>query len=414
MAEFGGGLWFWVVAGLMAFGVAVYMLRAMARADTSDAASPAAKALVLYRAQLDEIERDLAKGTLEAAEAERLRTEVQRRILDAARMAGAAGRKSTAWGANLGLISVMAALVGALGTYTWLGAPGYSDLPLAKRLDLAQAAYDSRPNQDQAEAMVPASPPLDADPDFVALIAQLRAALAQRPDDITGLTLLARNEAQLGNYTASRRAYEALIAAKGADTTAEDYLGAAQAMIAAAGGTVTPQAEAALMQTLALDAENGLARYFSGLMFAQTGRPDRAFALWEPLLREGPADAPWIPAITDLLPEVAEAAGINYTMPRASAQVAETLGGPTAEDMAAASDMTEDERRVMINTMVTGLEARLLETGGTSAEWVRLVSSLAILGETGRLRVALAAGEAALAGDDAALAALRQAAGAAP
>lgn len=164
------------------------------------------------------------------------------------------------------------------------------------------------------------------------------------------------------------------------------------------------------MQTLQRDPTNGLARYFSGLMFAQIGRPDRAFDLWEPLLRESPDDAPWTMPIKDLLPEVAAAAGISYTLPEASAQVAQTLAGPSAEEMQSAAAMSEEERRVMINTMVTGLEERLLTSGGSAQEWARLLSSLAILGETGRAKIALAAGQAALANDAAGLQSLRDAA----
>lgn len=402
---------FWIVAGLLAFAVAVYLLRAMARADAGDGDSPSAKAMGLYRSQLAEIDSDLAKGTLDISEAERLRVEVQRRILDTARVdTGFAAQRTTAWGQNLGLASVLAALAGTVAMYMWLGAPDYADLPLSKRLELAEASYNNRPSQAEAEAATPVALPPTVDAEFTALIEKLRAAVAQRPDDIQGLTLLARNEAQLGNFAASARAYEALITAKGAEAAAEDYLGAAQAMIAAAGGIVTREAETALMKTLQLDPANGLARYFSGLMFAQTGRPDRAFTLWEPLLRESPADAPWAAPITALLPEVAAAAGIRYTLPEATQKVEETLAGPNAEDMKNAADMTPDERAVMINTMVTGLEERLLSEGGTAEEWVRLVTSLGILGETGRLRLALAAGTAALQGDAAGLQSLQDAA----
>ncbi|MDZ7904859.1 MAG: c-type cytochrome biogenesis protein CcmI [Cypionkella sp.] len=410
MASYG----FWGVAGLLAFAVAVYLLRAMARAQMGEVAGPADKALALYRSQLGEIDRDVAKGTLDAAEADRLRTEVQRRILEAGRMQSNAQTISTRWGQNLGLAAVLAALFGALATYIWLGAPDYGDLPLSKRLAVAEAAYQNRPTQAEAEAAAPAAPALEVDPEFTALIEKLRAAVAQRPNDIQGLTLLARNEAQLGNFAAAARAYDALIAAKGDLAGADDHLGAAQAMIAAAGGIVTPEAEAALMQALQIDPASGLARYFSGLLFAQIGRPDRAFSLWEPLLRDSPEGAPWEGAIRALLPEVAAAAGINYTLPDVARGVADALAGPSAQDMQNAAEMTEDERRVMINTMVTGLEERLLSQGGSAEEWVRLVSSLATLGEAARAKVAFAAGAAALASDPAGLQLLQNAAGVTP
>lgn len=407
MAEYS----FWIVAGGLCFGVAAFVLRHMAHAGARTIETPEAKALALYRSQLSDIDSDLAKGTLDLAEADRLRAEVQRRILETARRAAAgADLSASRFGQNIGLGFVIAALIGAVALYMQLGAPDYEDLPLSKRLALAEENYQNRPSQAEAEAAAPKSAPPQVPAEMMALIEQLRATVAQRPDDVQGLTLLARNEALLGNFIAAARAQEALIAAKGAAASAQDHLGAAQAQIAAAGGIVTAKAEASLQQTLQLDPNNALARYFSGLMFAQTGRPDRAFELWEPLLREGPQDAPWIAPIQSLLPELAAAAGINYTLPEASAQVAQTLAGPSADDMQSAADLSEEERRVMINTMVTGLEERLLTSGGSADEWVRLLSSLAILGETGRAKIALAAGQAALANDAAGLQSLMDAA----
>jgi cytochrome c-type biogenesis protein CcmH len=406
------GIWFWVVAGAMGFAVSAFLLRALARGSDVAAAGP--MALELYKGQLAEVERDLAKGTLEAGEAERLRTEVQRRMLEAAKSTQAPAIQAPATQApatqapatqapatrvsglsqSLGFGAIIAALAGAIALYFTLGAPDYPDLPLSKRLALAAEAYNARPSQFEAEAAAPPPAPVQPDPEFLALIEQLRAAVKARPSDVQGQTLLARNEAQLGNFAASSRAYEAVIAAKGDAASAEDYSGAAQAMIVAAGGIVTRQAEAALMQTLKLDPQNGLARYFAGLMFAQTGRPDRAFEFWEPLARTSAADAPWRAPLAALLPEVASAAGINYAAPADLAQI-----GPDAADMAAAADMTSDEQRIMINMMVTGLEARLLEAGGTGEEWARLITSLGVLGEMPRAEVALRAARAAMAAD---------------
>ncbi len=390
------GIWFWVVAGAIGFAVSAYLLRALARGSDVAAAGP--MALELYKGQLAEVERDLAKGTLQPIEAERLRTEVQRRMLEAAKAIETPAARASGLGQSLGFAAIIAALAGAIALYFSLGAPDYPDLPLQKRLALAAEAYDARPSQAEAEAAAPPPAPVQADAEFLALIEQLRAAVLARPTDVQGLTLLARNEAQLSNFAASSRAFEAVIAAKGDAATAEDYSSAAQAMIVAAGGIVTRQAEDALMQTLKLDPQNGLARYFAGLMFAQTGRPDRAFEFWEPLSRASAADAPWSAPLAALLPEVAAAAGINYTDPADLAQI-----GPDAADIAAAADMTSDEQRTMINMMVTGLEARLLEAGGTGEEWARLITSLGVLGEMPRAEVALRAARAAMAADPAAM-----------
>ncbi len=285
---------FWAVIAALAAAVAVSLLLALRRGGspgTDDAA------LAVYRDQLAEIDRDLARAVIAPAEADRLRTEVSRRLLDADRALAASRPAGQPGQALLPLMLILLAVAGSLALYARLGAPGYPDLPLADRLAMAEAARKNRPGQEAAEARMPAAEASAAvDPEFLALMAKLRAAVAERPDDAEGLALLARNEAALGNMVAARQAGQKLLALKGDAATGEDHLALAETMILAAGGYVSPEAEAELIRTLELDPQAPLARYYSGLMFAQTGRPDRAFALWEALLREGPAEAPWIAA----------------------------------------------------------------------------------------------------------------------
>jgi cytochrome c-type biogenesis protein CcmH len=83
---------------------------------------------------------------------------------------------------------------------------------------------------------------------------------------------------------------------------------------------------------------------------------------------------------------------------------------PDAADMEAAADMTAEERQQMIRGMVDRLADRLAREGGPAEDWARLVSALGVLGETERAKAAYADARAALAGDAAALAALRAAA----
>jgi cytochrome c-type biogenesis protein CcmH len=387
--------------------VAGIMLRTL-RAIPADHAQD----MPIYRDQLAEVDRDIARGVLSQQEAARLRTEVSRRLLDASRAqavdvtggmnGGSAQGAAMIWGA------VCAALVGAFGLYIWLGAPKYWDQPLRKRLAMADAAYASRPSQDAA-----ARPDVQqaADETFLALIAQLRAAVAARPDDIQGLTLLARNEAALGNPAAAAAAYTQLIAVKGGKGSLDDHLGAAQAMIVSAQGIVSPQAEDHLIAALEMDPQNPLAQYFIGLMFAQTGRPDRTFALWEPLLRAGPQGAIWIEPIRGMLPQVAAAAGVKYQLPDAPTDgLPDDPTGPDAAAMADAADMTDAERQDMIQTMVAGLETRLMEQGGTLDEWLRLIRALGVMGGEDRRAAALAIALAAFENDPAAAEKLREAA----
>lgn len=380
---------FWIGAGLLCFAVGAMLLRALRMGPADDAAPH----LTVYRDQLAEVDRDLARDVISSDEAARLRTEVSRRLLDASKIAPEAAQKFG--NAVTPKLAIFAAISGAIALYFTLGVPDYPDLPLHKRLDMAAAAYENRPTQAEAEAAMPAQLPQQIDPALLDLITQLRAVVAQRPDDIQGLILLARNESALGNYSAAAQAYRQLIAAKGGRGSLDDHLAAAQTMIAATGGMVSAEAEAQLTVVLELDPENGLARYFLGLMFAQTGRPDRAFTLWEPLTREGKMDALYTNPIRAMLPDLAEAAGIKYTPP--------SLPGPTAQDVENAADMSETERQEMIQTMVTGLEARLLSDGGTLDEWQRLITALGVLNDPDRQMQARDAARKAYANDPMAL-----------
>lgn len=381
---------FWIAAGVIAFAVGAVLMRAMRQPALADAAPH----LTVYRDQLAEVERDLARDVIAPDEAARLRVEVSRRLLDASKSAPKAATIGAH--ATLPMLAVFASLAAAIGLYLVLGVPDYSDLPLRKRLAMADAAYAARPSQAEMEKAAPPSPTMDTDPQFTALIAQLRDIVAKRPDDVAGLTLLARNEALLGNYSAAGAAYQQLIKAKGVAAGVEDHLNAAQTMIAATGGLVSAEAEAQLTTALQMDPRNGMARYFSGLMFAQTGRPDRAFALWEPLLREGPETAFYIEPIRAMIADIADAAGIKYAAP----------AGPSAQDIANAGQMTDADRQEMIKSMVAGLESRLMSAGGAVEEWRKLINALGVLQETTRQAAAVTAAQKAYAGDAAALKAL--------
>lgn len=400
---------FWGVAlgvsVLAAAVIALAMLRGSAAGDES-------ADLAIYRDQLAEVERDMARGVLDADEAERARAEVARRLLAADRAgaaaAGRAPRRLTLVGAALvGLVTV----AGAAALYIEIGAPGYRDLPLAKRLAESEALRQNRPSQAEAEAAAgPDSPevPPAADANFLRLMERLREAIAERPDDIRGLTLLATNEAALGNYVAAARAQEQLLSVV-ATPTAAQYGDLVEYYVSAAAGYVSPEAEAAVARALEIDPLDPRARYFAGYYYFQVGRPDIAFNFWRRLLEEGPEDAPWIAPIRAQIMPLAQLAGAaNYTPPPPVA--AAPLRGPTADDMAAASEMSDEDRAAMIQGMVDGLAERLATEGGPAAEWARLINALGVLGQAERAAAIWAEAQQVFAAAPADLAEIRSAA----
>jgi len=402
---------FWIIVSLMALAAAALLVLALMR--TRGGAGPAAAYdLRVYRDQLREVDRDLARGVIGEADAERTRAEVSRRIL----AADAAARKSPdRSGAPQAVTMVTAVglavmvIAGSVLLYRGLGAPGYGDLGLRHRIEMAQAARESRPDQDAAEARMPALPPRELDDGYKALVDKLRSTVASRPEDARGHDLLAQHEANSGNFPAAYAAKARVIEIRGEDATPQDYAEYAELMIMAAGGYVSPQAERALAAALERDRGNGPARYYWGAMMAQTGRPDIAFRIWEETLRAGPPDAYWIAPIRGQIEDMAARAGVDYALPPATGG-APMLAGPNSEDMAAAADMTAEERQDMIRGMVDRLSDRLASDGGSAAEWARLIGALGVLGETDRARAIHAEAQQTFAGDTEALAQIEAAA----
>ena len=407
---------FWLAPILIATIVALLLLRAL-RTRREDGLSAVESDIAVYRDQLKEVDRDLARGVLTEAEAEAVRTEVSRRLLEADRRGARRSAASDGRVLPAAAIVVAALLAGSFLLYARIGAPGLADLPMTERLENLDAAARARPSQaeaeEQAREFLPEAPP--ADQNFLTLMDQLRAALADRPDDVQGLTLLAENEARLGNFTAAREAQERLIAAYGEDVPTEERVALLELMVFTAGGFVSPEAEAVLSAILEAEPGHEVGLYYAGLLFSQNGRPDRAFPIWRRLLETSAPDAPWMPVLRAEIENVAAAAGVNYSLP--------DQRGPTAADMAAAGDMTAEERQDMIRGMVEGLAERLATDGGPPEDLARLIAeklglanlaqrligALGVLGETARARAVADEALAVFAGNSDALATINAA-----
>ncbi|MEX3015378.1 c-type cytochrome biogenesis protein CcmI [Gymnodinialimonas hymeniacidonis] len=370
---------FWIAAGLICLVVAALVIMAARRSGPAEAPK-AAYDLQIYRDQLREVERDVARGTLTEEEAIRARTEVSRRILDADRTLQAE-QAQTADGKGSALIfgGLLAAFAISGWTYWQIGAPGYPDLPLQGRIALIEDARENRPDQATAEEQAPERPERQVDPERVSQVEQLRTILEQRPDDTRGLELLAANEAMLGNFRAARNAQGRLLSLLEDDATGRHWIDYAEMLIFAAGGYVSPEAEDALVRGLALEPRDGTGRYFAGQMYAQQGRPDLALPIWVNLLRESRPEAPWVQAIQAQIAEVAFAAGVELdpAMLESAAPV----------DIAAMEGLSADEQAEMIETMVAGLADRLATEGGTPQDWAQLITAYGVLGRSNAAQI---------------------------
>jgi cytochrome c-type biogenesis protein CcmH len=370
---------FWIAIVLLATAMAGLLAVALLRGQRHTGPAEAFD-LQVYRDQLTEVDRDLTRGVISDEDAERLRTEISRRILAAdakSNSTGAAGSQPYTLGVSVAVLVAGFLVGGSYWLYSQIGAPGYGDLGLATRLEMAEAARENRPSQQEAESQMPPTEETEIQPEYAALVQRLRSAVSERPDDLQGHVLLARSEAAMGNYTAAYAAQQAILSIKGNTATGKDYADLADMMVLAAGGYVSPEAERVLEAALTRDPENGVSLYYMGLMMAQTGRPDVAFRLWDRLLRQSPADAAWLPPILSQIEEMAFRAGVSdYQVPTIV-----DMPGPSTDDVEAAGEMSTEDRQEMIRGMVARLSDRLATEGGTPEEWARLISSLGVLGD---------------------------------
>lgn len=332
--------------------------------------------LAVYRDQLSELDRDVARGLLPESEAASARLEIQRRLLAAAAApAVSPASPSTSEGASWPALLFLLALPSlAVALYLHLGSPGLPGQPLASRT--------TAPDDDQQ----------------LANLAQLlQTKLAADPRDPKAWAVLGRIEGELGHYQDSVDAYAHAIARHQANGDAPDpelqslY---GEAISAASGGQVTPKAKAAFAATLALDPKEPRARFYLALSDAQAGNLDMALKQWVALEADTPADAPWRAALEDQINAAAKQLGRDpATLPGRVAQppVASNgspANGPTAADMANAATMTDQQRAAFIDSMVAGLADRLKAQPNDVEGWLKLANAYDQLGRTADARAA--------------------------
>ena len=340
----------WFVLALMTAAAMFAVLWPLARRDRG---TRAGSDLAVYRDQLEEIQRDRAAGRIGDGEAEAAQVEVSRRLIAAADAETAKAASTPAVAATrrrraVAIAALVALPLSAACIYLALGSPSLPDRPLAAR----------RPDQS-----------------IESLVAQVETHLAANPTDGRGWELVAGVYLRLGRFEDAVNARRKALALNG--ETSDRVEGLGEALVAAANNVVTGEAKSAFERAVALDGENIKARYFLGVAAEQDGRPADAAGIWRAMLAVAPADAPWTEFIRSELARVE--GGPNQK-------------GPNEQDMAAANDLSSDQRTAMVRSMVERLADRLHRDGADLNGWLQLVRSYMVLGE--RDKAQAAAGEA--------------------
>ena len=367
---------FWALVTAITICVAAFLIAAL----RIPAPSPEEQDqdLQFYKAQLDEVERDVARGLLMPQEAQQLHAEIARRLLKSAKIqnVGAAEAGKKPWVLVAAVLTAFLLIGGSVALYGTLGAPGYSDLSQSDRIARAKELHDNGTLQPEYIERLPPLDKPEAGTAYLDLIEKLRQTVAERPNDLEGQILLAGTEASLQNFMAASVAQENVVRLKGADASVDDHFDHAELLIFAGRGYVSPEAETALERALALQNDHQSSLYYMGLLLVQIDRPDRALRIWQKLLAEAEPDSPWLEPIRGQIEDVALAAGVtDFELPPLPVK-----RGPTQDDIEAAGRMTSEEQQAMIEGMVEGLAERLSSEGGPPEDWAKLLRALSVLG----------------------------------
>jgi cytochrome c-type biogenesis protein CcmH len=382
----------WMILTLMvalaAVGLAVPLIRR--HDDTRRARGSVAEVL---KAQIGEIEAQAATGALPPDEAQALKSDVRRRVLAEGSEAEPAARpltERTLLILALGLVAVV--VLAATGLYLKIGRPEATG---------------------RAQAEAGALPPGHPNGEVAGMIGQLEARMKQAPGDAEGWRMLGWSYLQVGRNADAAQAYGRAAAL---DPHNGEYLSAeGEATVLAAQGQVTPAAEDIFRKAVSLDASDPRARYYLAIAKDQKGDAKGAMDDWIALLKSAAPGAPWAGEVRTFVEKVAAERHVDLTgrLPPASAAVAQAAPsrpapGPTSDQVAAAGQMSAQDRQAMIQGMVEKQAAGLKANPRDREGWERLMRARMVLGQTNLAVQAYRDASKAFAGSAADQAALRQ------
>lgn len=318
---------------------------------------------VVYRDQLEELDRDVARGLISDTEAVGARLEIQRRLLAADRSDGTQAAR-LARSPVLAVLVALVVLVGAGGVYLVIGAPRVPDMPFA-----------SRPQEPEAVAVAG-----NDHVDMRRAAAQLAAKLAADPENGPGWLLYGRTTAMLNDWDKAADAFRRALALGQSGPVVQTSYG--EMLVMQAQGIVTPTAHDAFTAALKDDPKNDVARYYMALAAGQAGEPQVAIDRLQALAADLPADSPMRQEVGKRVEEAARQAGLPVpTLAAGRPPAATSAPGPDEAAMAAAAQMSDADRKAMIGGMVARLAAHLAETPADFDGWLRLGRAYGVMAE---------------------------------
>lgn len=328
---------FWILTALLsaiAMGFVCYPLLSRNVSVRSETDSEQ----TLYKARLLEIDKDFELGRLDEASAEAARTEEARRLIKSTENTKPLNVSST----NKILVVVAALFLPlfSLPFYLSVGSP--------------------------QEAMPPVvAENVNGEPSIEELLAVAEKRLSTNPDDSNGWKVVAPVYMRMGRFDDAINAYENVLRVEG--DSPEFLLKLADAHIEKNQGQVNDKAQNLVSRVLAIDEENAIAKFYTGIIALQSDKPDETLLIWQAMLDEAKGDEEWVPIIQG---RIAELKSLENTplLPAVDEATLEAAEGMSAED-----------RLEMIGQMVSNLSEKLQENPNDKQGWQRLIRSYMVL-----------------------------------
>jgi cytochrome c-type biogenesis protein CcmH len=429
----------WIILTVMTSATAVLLSAPFVRRLDQPQAESAGD-IEVYRDQLKEVESEQRQGLIDDAQAKAARLEIERRALAADKAEQRVMPPLSGSERRFAVICVTGIVVlGSVGLYAATGNP---DLPSTRGPGAVQpasasitrdpstpkniaaametlAAVGQGTSEDQGQPQPQSGlPPVDE------MIERLAARLQQNPKDGQGWRTLGWSYFNIGRFSEAGEAYAKAIELN--PNVAEIRIARIEALVRSADGIVTAEAKNAIEQTLKIDPKDPRARFFRGLAKEQGGDKTSALTDWKEVLRDANPDEPWMPELKNKItalerdlgvdaagptePKAAIADGSPETLrePGASLMPPSVGKRPSPQDVRTAEAMPPADRAAMIEGMVARLAERLKKDGSDVPGWIQLVRSYRVLGNTEKVKAAVADAHAALASDQEALQRLDQ------
>jgi cytochrome c-type biogenesis protein CcmH len=286
---------FLIAAALLVAATLLVLLRPWRRAAQAAESTARDANTAVYRDQLAELDRDLAAGTIQAADHEQARGELQKRLLADADVAEPVIAPRTS-GRGTMVALALALPVLAAGMYAWRGNPAALNPP-------PPPEQRGEVTQQQIEQM----------------IATLAARVEKNPDDPKAWMVLARSYRAMGRPADSAKAFEHV----GPEMLNRDPVlltEYADVLATVANGDLEGKPLKLVQQALAVDPNNAMALSMSATAAYKRQDMKTAAAQWQQLLPMLPPESDYAKFIVQTLAEIrGSTAGAAASAPVAAA-----------------------------------------------------------------------------------------------